>query len=108
MSPSYVKVFEQRSPNVHAMRLRHLFTRRTSSAPVTLAWHDIPTSATLERPISAAFVSARGLAEYVYREPAVARTPSASVTTVGSASQSRSSESLEVRAPSICPVARPQ
>ena len=57
--------FEHSSPNVHAMRLRHLFTRRASRAPVTLDWHDIPTSATFDRPISAAFVSASGLAEYV-------------------------------------------
>ena len=65
ISPSYVNDLEQRRPNVHAMRLRHLFTRRASSAPVTLAWHDIPTSATLVRPRAAASVSARGLAEYV-------------------------------------------
>jgi hypothetical protein len=32
---------------------------------VTLAWHDIPTRARLDRPISAAFVSASGFAEYV-------------------------------------------
>src|SRR5436190_24153597 len=101
MSPSYVKVFEQKSPNVHAMRLRHLFTRRASSAPVTLAWQDMPTSATFDRPISAAFTSARGFAEYVYREPAVASTPSTSVTTAGSAAQGRSSESGGVGAWSV-------
>ena len=33
--------------------------------PVTLAWHDIPTSATFDSPISAALMSASGFAEYV-------------------------------------------
>src|SRR5438477_9825587 len=89
------------------MRLRHLLTRRASSVPVTLAWQDIPTSASLESPISAALVNASGLAEYVYREPAAASTPSVSVTTVGSASHGRSSESFDVHAPSICPVSSP-
>src|SRR5918994_925839 len=107
MSPSYVKDFEHRSPNVHAIFRRHLFTRRASSAPVTLDWQLMPTRASLDSPISAAFRSARGLAEYVYREPAVARTPSQSVTTVGSASQGRSSESFEVQAPSMSPLSRP-
>src|SRR5437588_8194159 len=90
------------------MRFRHLFTLRASSVPVTLAWHDIPTRASLDSPISAAFVRARGLAEYVYRDPAADRTPSASVTTAGSASHGRSSDSLDVHAPSICPVSSPQ
>src|SRR5437870_10454894 len=83
LRPSYVNVLEHRRPNVQAMRFRHLLTRRASRAPVTLAWHDIPTSATFDRPISAALTSASGLAEYVYRDPAVARTPCTSVTTVG-------------------------
>ena len=37
INPSYVNVFDQSRPNVHAMRLRHLFTRRASRTPVTLA-----------------------------------------------------------------------
>src|SRR5262245_32910425 len=106
--PSYVNVLEHSRPNVHAMRLRHLLTRRASRAPVTLAWHDMPTRATRDRPISAARIRAKGLAEYVYRDPAVAITPSTSVTTAGSASQGRSSDSLDVAAPSIWPVSRPQ
>ncbi len=57
--------FEQRSPKVHAIFLRHLFTRRASSAPVTLDWQPIPTRATFDSPISAAFRSASGFAEYV-------------------------------------------
>ena len=63
MSPSYVNDFEHSRPNVQAIRLRHLLTRRASIVPVTLAWQDIPTSATCDRPISAAFTRASGLAE---------------------------------------------
>ena len=58
-----MNVFEQSRPNVQAIFLRHLFTRRASIDPVTLAWQLMPTSATLDSPISAAFSSASGLAE---------------------------------------------
>ena len=60
-----MKVFEHSSPNVHAIFLRHLFTRRASREPVTLAWQLMPTRATFDSPISAAVSSASGLAEYV-------------------------------------------
>ena len=73
-----MNVLEHRSPNVHAIRLRHLLTRRASIAPVTLAWHDIPTRATFVSPISAARTRASGFAEYVYRDPAAASTSASS------------------------------
>jgi hypothetical protein len=60
-----VNDFEHSSPNVQAIFRRHLLTRRASNAPVTLDWQLIPTSASLESPISAALISASGLAEYV-------------------------------------------
>ena len=60
-----MKDFEQRSPKVHAIFRRHLFTRRASSAPVALDWQPMPTRATFESPISAAFRRASGFAEYV-------------------------------------------
>ena len=58
-----MKDFEHSSPKVHAIFLRHLLTRRASIEPVTLAWQPIPTSATFDRPSSAALSSAKGLAE---------------------------------------------
>src|SRR5262245_25037002 len=99
--PSYVNVFEHSSPNVHDTFLRHLFTPRAIRAPVMLDWHDMPTSAIFDSPISAPFTSARGLAEYVYRDPAEDRTSSAVVTMAGSTSHGRSSDSFEVAAPSM-------
>ena len=60
--PSYVNDFEHSRPNVHAIFLRHLLTRRASIAPVAEAWQPIPTSATLDRPSSAACRSASGFA----------------------------------------------
>ncbi len=75
---------------------------------MTEDWQLIPTSATFESPSSAALINASGFAEYVYREPAVSRTPCASVTTAGSASHERSSDSFDVQAPSISPLASPQ
>src|SRR4051794_18876722 len=65
ISPSYVNDFEHSRPNVHAIFLRHLATRRDSMAPVTLAMHDMPTRAMLDRPRLAPSISASGLAEYV-------------------------------------------
>ena len=58
-----MNVLEHSRPNVHAIFLRHLFTRRASIAPVTLDWHDMPTNAIFDRPISAPFTRASGLAE---------------------------------------------
>ena len=60
-----MKLFEQRSPNVHAIFFAHLLTPRAAIEPVTLAWQDMPTSATFDSPSSAAFTSASGFAEYV-------------------------------------------
>jgi hypothetical protein len=85
-----------------------LLTRRAAIEPGALAWHPMPTSASLDSPISAAFTIASGLAEYVYRDPAAASTPSRSVTTAGSQSHGRSSESFDVQTPSMSPFSRPQ
>src|SRR5207344_2321303 len=49
------------SPNVQLIFFAHLLTRRAVIEPVTLAWHDMPTSATFESPISAALMRASGL-----------------------------------------------
>jgi hypothetical protein len=57
-----VNDFEHRRPNVQAIFLRHLLTRRASIAPVTEDWQPMPTSATRDRPSSAAFSSASGFA----------------------------------------------
>src|SRR4051812_34056568 len=108
ISPSYVNDLEHSRPNVHAIFLRHLATRRDSRAPVTLAMHDMPTSAICDRPRLAPSMSANGLDEYVYREPAVSRTPGTSVTMAGSASHGRESDSLDVATPSISPFSSPQ
>src|SRR3954449_11581622 len=78
ISPSYVNDFEHSSPNVHAIFLRHLFTRRACIDPGIEDWHPIPTSATLDKPSSAALRSASGLALYVYRLPGGAGTPARS------------------------------
>ena len=60
-----MKLFEQSSPKVQWIFLAHLLTRRAAIEPVTLAWQDMPTSASFDSPISAAFVRASGFAEYV-------------------------------------------
>ena len=58
-----MNVFEQSRPSVQAIFFRHLFTRRASIDPVTLAWQLMPTSATFDSPNSAACSRASGFAE---------------------------------------------
>src|SRR5688572_24673430 len=69
---------------------------------------ETPTSATLLHFASAAFFRPRGVAQYVYLDPALASSSSVDRTSAGSSNHGTESDGFATTAPSSSPVSNPQ
>src|SRR4029079_15525690 len=89
------KVFEHSSPMLNWNGLDTLPALRSHMIGGDDVWQPMPTSANLVRPSSFAVGSASGLAQYVYRLPAVASTSSLLWTNAGLAFHASSGSTPE-------------